>query len=519
MMAVGEARGQSSNMNNKYKPHWFYSNIKLWIILALFVTAMISILALFIVVFRSSPTFMVLPPPSPTLHSPEVLGTIPPTTDAAELQAEQIIPTSSPQIYVVQPGDTLSGIAMIYGVSVQAIRTANSLSSDLIAIGQQLIIPVNPALASTAEVSVFVTLSVSGTLDPRQYQVQNGDTLENIATSHGILAEDLRNANFMIGDALLEGQFILLPYSTPVLPPAWRFSTIEGNLDQGYPLVFVTDRFNLHYQANTLPAQDPEALARFELQALTFLEGRIGLALPYPYDVFVAGTIFEPPNRALRGRGRSVLRQTFFLHDGTGNPDDQLYIMTHELTHLFMWNTVGSPSSTMIGEGMAVFTGMEMISDSAHLPLETFCAAYLQASSLPSVSSTSTSYLGHIHDLQNYYAAGCFVKYLVNTYGMESLKLVYHSGDYPGVYGKDLYTLENDWRMYLATVSIPAAVNPAQMVGAVTDLEGIYNSFFSSFVGTPVQLTAYRSLDQARIALLQGNLLKMRQLLDAFKNL
>jgi LysM repeat protein len=45
------------------------------------------------------------------------------------------------QVYVVQQGDTLYSIARTHGVSVDAIKQANGLTSDEIYIGQQLIIP------------------------------------------------------------------------------------------------------------------------------------------------------------------------------------------------------------------------------------------------------------------------------------------------------------------------------------------------------------------------------------------
>jgi LysM repeat protein len=55
------------------------------------------------------------------------------------------IPTPTPQtsqtVYVVQPGDTLFSIARRYGVTVQAIRAANGLTSNNIRVGTQLLIP------------------------------------------------------------------------------------------------------------------------------------------------------------------------------------------------------------------------------------------------------------------------------------------------------------------------------------------------------------------------------------------
>jgi LysM repeat protein len=47
----------------------------------------------------------------------------------------------APQTYTVQEGDTLSLIATRFGVTVEAIQQANGLTSDVITIGQQLIIP------------------------------------------------------------------------------------------------------------------------------------------------------------------------------------------------------------------------------------------------------------------------------------------------------------------------------------------------------------------------------------------
>lgn len=51
-------------------------------------------------------------------------------------------PTGSPVVHTVKSGETLSGIAGRYGVSVQAIAAANGLANpNLIITGQQLIIP------------------------------------------------------------------------------------------------------------------------------------------------------------------------------------------------------------------------------------------------------------------------------------------------------------------------------------------------------------------------------------------
>lgn len=51
-------------------------------------------------------------------------------------------PAPTPVTYIVQQGDTLNVIAARYGTTAQAIMDANGLTSDVINIGQVLIIPV-----------------------------------------------------------------------------------------------------------------------------------------------------------------------------------------------------------------------------------------------------------------------------------------------------------------------------------------------------------------------------------------
>jgi LysM repeat protein len=52
-------------------------------------------------------------------------------------------------VHVVQPGEYLEIIAERYGVTVRAIKEANGLTSDVIYPGQELVIPVPAAPASS----------------------------------------------------------------------------------------------------------------------------------------------------------------------------------------------------------------------------------------------------------------------------------------------------------------------------------------------------------------------------------
>ncbi|PLR85430.1 C40 family peptidase [Bacillus sp. V33-4] len=70
---------------------------------------------------------------SPLNTGPAVVST-PPQVSAPPVQAEPANVTE----YVIKPGDTLGHIGRSFGVSVQQLKTWNSLSSDLIYVGQKL---------------------------------------------------------------------------------------------------------------------------------------------------------------------------------------------------------------------------------------------------------------------------------------------------------------------------------------------------------------------------------------------
>jgi len=62
----------------------------------------------------------------------------------ASAPAAAAAPTAAERVHVVQPGDTLFAIARRFGVSVEALRTANGLPDDRIQPGQVLVVPGPP---------------------------------------------------------------------------------------------------------------------------------------------------------------------------------------------------------------------------------------------------------------------------------------------------------------------------------------------------------------------------------------
>ncbi len=92
--------------------------------------------------------------------------------------------------YKVQPGETLSGIAARFGVSVDALQMTNNLSSPKsLQAGAWLVVPTTGAAARAAAPSAPLPLA-NGT-----YKVQAGDTLISIARRFNVTIAALQQAN------------------------------------------------------------------------------------------------------------------------------------------------------------------------------------------------------------------------------------------------------------------------------------------------------------------------------------
>ena len=89
---------------------------------------------------------------------------------------EEHHPPRHGEYYIVQVGDTLSLIATRYKTTVGALMRANRLTSDIILIGQSLVIPGQGRHGGPPPPHQTATY----------YTVQGGDTLSQIAAKYNV---------------------------------------------------------------------------------------------------------------------------------------------------------------------------------------------------------------------------------------------------------------------------------------------------------------------------------------------
>lgn len=122
-----------------------------------------------------------------------------PTTSSSSTPSSPTTSHSSTFTYIVQSGDTLSGIAVYYGTTVHTLVALNNISNpNLIYIGETLRIPQNNYSSSASSYFTYI--------------VQSGDTLSEIALSYDTTVATLVRMNHISNPNMIYvGQTLLIP--------------------------------------------------------------------------------------------------------------------------------------------------------------------------------------------------------------------------------------------------------------------------------------------------------------------
>lgn len=183
--------------------------------------------------------------------------------------------------YRVRSGDTLSGIARRWRITMKSIVTANRLRSDRLRVGQRLVLTVpnvpRQAIASTqrSESSQHVI-----------HRVRSGETLSTIASRYGVSIAQLKMTNRIRTNLIRPGQRLRIPFSGVDAVSDTKIYTVKA----GDTLSTIASR----YGVSVVRLKRANRLSGDSL--------RIGDRLEIPTQV----TISEAPKRVAQSRTHRV---------------------------------------------------------------------------------------------------------------------------------------------------------------------------------------------------------------------
>lgn len=159
----------------------------------------------------------------------------------------------------------------------------------------------------------------------------------------------------------------------------------------------------------------------------------------------------EQKKRLIGARGTSVedpFGHGFHIHaQGFPHP-----VLKHELAHVFTvpWSPLKVSLKIGLHEGIAVAADW----DEGRLTGHQWAKAMREMEVAPPLSGImGIGFWGHAGS-QSYLLAGSFVRFLVDTYGIERFKGTFPTGNFVDHYAKDLSALEVEWIEFLRTVPL-----------------------------------------------------------------
>lgn len=176
---------------------------------------------------------------------------------------------------------------------------------------------------------------------------------------------------------------------------------------------------------------------------------------------------FIYPDREVKGRlmgARNTMIAKLWLHEihilwrGYGDS-----LLTHEMAHVFTEPFGAGPLRLSMQRGIGVNMGLvEGIATAADWPVRELTPHETSASlralemapdirGLLGASGFWTQASGRAYTLM-----GSFVRYLIDSYGIEKFKQAYPTGDFAAAYGKSADALVGEWELYLDTLTVSA---------------------------------------------------------------
>jgi len=271
------------------------------------------------------------------------------TVTTTPTATETLIPTETPTLtpeppieYVVKSGDSCISIASLYGSSVSAIVSLNSLNSNCtdLQIGQTIKVPrptPTPPAAPTA--TLEPAAATRAACQTATYTVQANDTLSTIANSYGVSMQAIKDWNGLSTDNVFTDTNLIIPLCmraatpgpspTPTIPPPYPAPNLLLPAD-GESFTLASDTVTLQW-ASVGALRDNE---RYQVVVEVVTGGTGRKLTQYVTDTkCIIPVTFRPQESNLQILRWWVVAVRQTSTDDQGNP---------------IWSTAGSASQTRV---------------------------------------------------------------------------------------------------------------------------------------------------------------------------
>lgn len=164
-------------------------------------------------------------PQEPMIFPAEDPMTLPPVSMMGTSGLSSAPYSGDAQTYSVRKGDTLSGIASMYGTTWKKLAEYNNLSNpNRLLAGQEIRIPSGlgggaPAPVKRPSSPAKISRPSSPVGQGSSYVIQKGDTLGAIAKRSGLTVAEIKAANGMSSDRIIAGKSLTIPRKGEVKAP------------------------------------------------------------------------------------------------------------------------------------------------------------------------------------------------------------------------------------------------------------------------------------------------------------
>lgn len=161
----------------------------------------------------------------------------------------------SQQTHVVQAGDTLSGIAQLYGMTMSDLKAANpSLNPEKLSIGQQIILtkPAPLVTIKTVEVATYRKVIPFGTEEQPSSSLYKGESSVKVDGVNGeeqVTARITRENGVQVSAEVLKSQVVYEPVTKVVIKGTKELPPLQGTGSLKYPVsgAKLTSKFGMRW--------------------------------------------------------------------------------------------------------------------------------------------------------------------------------------------------------------------------------------------------------------------------------